>query len=1023
MAEVGFTPLSDEIGFTPIHAPQADSKEALPTKIRFAPGSGGHVAVEVARAAGFIPKDADVGVPINQELAAYLTSFGGKMAGSYRGVKQLLGLDKGEEAENEAALRRLSDDKDVGSYASAGGFIGSGFDPVTYLMPWKKAKSVVDLAKQGFVAGGVAGYLNPVEEGGSRVVNAAESAAASAVAVPVIGKVANKLAGGKPIPWRSPGEVGPPQVSAEVAAASVGETPKSNHDLTAEAARSFRERGGGTRSAQNPEEMSIQEIVAQRRRDGMAGSVDINLAARGAGAAVGATVGAGTADENASPTEIASRALMGGFAGWQLAKLGTKVIGTKPGTVQPSIVNAHSGAEPIQVVGDAAEPLFKQEVSPDATKKIASLAKEFFEANPGLRDPTRLISDDIQRYVAGGSVTPEQLAAHGLDQKQFADVWRASITDHAKALAHLSHVMRQAEANMTPEQLELFRAAGGVAEDSAYVRPFWKKLTDVWRGLLVTQPVTAIRNVETQVGRVGLDVLQAPLDSWLQKLTGRPQTVKPLDGLEELWSVLWKSDKADVEKILSAFPKQRDRLFQNYLSDVAAGTDVQSKVWRGIETVVQAANILNRSQEFIVRRGIFQTALDHEMRNAGRDLTDIIKRNALGQIPEDAVTKAVEKSLKTTFAEAPEWGTMSRKVIDAVNSIPFANLAIPFPRFMYNAIKFQYEFSPLGILSYLSEGERKAFAGGDVQKVSKAVIGSAMFGAAMMFRNSDYAGEKWYEAVNDKGEVKDLRPFNPFASYLFAADVLKKWKDGTLYKLTGNDIAQGFLSVNMRAGTGLYLLDNAIGLMSKSADESKLSQKAMEFSGDFLSGFVTPLTTFRDAYDEITQGQSTLKDTRQEPLLGPIKSRIPGVSQSMPDVELPTREGPKVTPHPLLRQVTGMSESGPKNAFEKELDRLGFDRREILTSTGDREVDTKYSRAMGALAEKVMVPLVEAEKFQSQTDAVKGVILHEAIGEIRHEVHKAVNEGLPDEKKLQLELRKQPPRLRYLLEELGVKVK
>lgn len=981
---MGFTAVNEEDkGFVPVIEP--DPKEALVDRLRPPSGSALAAMISAGKTAGFIPAEADPGIPINRELAAYLTNFGAKMSGSYRGVKQLLGLDKeggkSEEAANEAALRRLTEDKEVGGYASAGGFIGSGFDPATYLMPFKKAKSVVDLVKQGAVLGGITGFVNPVEEGGSRAVNAAESAAVNAVAMPIIGKVANKLAGGQPIPWRESGEIAPTAVKG----------PAADH---AEAAAP----------------------TAQ------AGSMDINLAARVAGGATGAAVGALTADENAPPSEIASRALIGGFAGWQLAKLGTKIIGTKPGTVQPSIVNAHAGAEPIHVVGDAAEPLFKAEVSPDTTKKIAGLAKQFFEENPGLRDPTRLISDDIQRYVAGGAVSAEQLAAHGLDQKQFAEVWRASISDHARSLAHLSHVMRQAEANMTPEQLEAFRAAGSVAEDSAYVRPFWKKLTDVWRGLLVTQPVTAIRNAETQVGRVGLDVLQAPLDAWLQKLTGR-QTTKAMDGLEELWSVLGRSNKEEVNKILSAFPKQRDRLFQNYLSDVAAGTDMESKVWRGIETGVQAANILNRSQEFIVRRGIFQTALSHEMRNLGLDLAEVIKKNELGKIPEAAVKSAVETSLNKTFAEAPEWGTMSRKVIDAINAVPFANLAIPFPRFMFNAIKFQYEYSPLGVLSYLSDAERKAFAAGDVAKVSKAVIGSAMFGAAMMFRNSDYAGEKWYEAVNDKGEVKDLRPFNPFASYLFAADVLKKWKDGTLYKFTGNDIAQGLLSVNMRAGTGLYILDNALGLMSKSADEQKLSQKGMEFAGDFLSGFVTPLTTFRDAYDEITQGQSTLKDTRQEPLLGPLKSRIPGVSHGMPDAELPTREGPKVTPHPLLRQVTGLSESGPKNSFEKELDRLGFDRREVLGSTGDRELDTQYARAMGMLSEKVMVPIVESEKFKAKSDAVKGAILHETIGELRHEVHAAINEGLPPEKQLQLEIRKQPPRLRYLLDEMGVKVK
>ena len=111
---------------------------------------------------------------------------------------------------------------------------------------------------------------------------------------------------------------------------------------------------------------------------------------------------------------------------------------------------------------------------------------------------------------------------------------------------------------------------------------------------------------------------------------------------------------------------------------------------------------------------------------------------------------------------------------------------------------------------------------------------------------------------------------------------------------------------------------------------------------------------------------------------------------------------------------------GPKNALEKELDRLGFERREIMPNTGDKELDVKYARAMGAVSERIMVPLVESEKFQDLPDTVKGVVLSEALSELRGEVRKAVNKTLPPEKRLEMEIKKQPPRLRYLLKDFGV---
>lgn len=675
-----------------------------------------------------------------------------------------------------------------------------------------------------------------------------------------------------------------------------------------------------------------------------------------------------------------------------------------------------------RTIGDAAEPLFTGQVSPDVTKGVAALAKEFFEQNPGLRDPARLISDDIHRYVAGGAIPEETLKAHGLTGADFAAIWRQSITEHARAMGQLSQVWKQARETMTPEEFAALHAAGATLESGAYIRPFWKKMTDTWRGLLVSQPATAVRNAITQTGRIGLDVIQAPIDHFIQRLTGREVTTHPMDGLNEV-AALFQRNKANTDKILQGFPNERQRLFQRYLSDVdqQAGKSLEGPVWGAIQTGVDAVNILNRTQEYVIRRGIFQAALDVQMRNRGLSLQEIIENNRTGRIPEDAVTAAVDKSLSITFGESPKTGTWQAKLIDAINSLPGGNIVIPFPRFMFNAIKFQYEYSPMGVLSYLSKAEREAFAKGDVSAISKATIGTGMLGAAFLFRNSEYAGEKWYEAVSpESGNVHDLRPFNPFASYLFVADIIKKSKDDTLYKLTGADIAQGLLSTNMRAGTGLYLLDNALNLMSKTADEKKWADKAQELTGDFLAGFLTPLNVFRDAYDQITDGMSITRDTRQEPLLGPLKARIPAVSQTLPEAKSPTRAGPMVTEDPMLRQVTGLTNKGPKNPVEKEFDRLGFDRREILAATGDKEVDRKYTEMMGVAVEGMLVPVVQTPRYQQLPDDVKGVVLHEAVAEIRNGVKKAVNATLPPEKQLEMEVRQLSPRVRLLLKDLKI---
>lgn len=1080
----------------PVDLLAAETPEAKSTRLRAA-------LPETLNFAGM-----DTGIPINEELAAYLTTLGAGMSGSYRGAKQILGLDKDQEALNQANINALSDIPGLtGTMATAGSFMGAGLDPVTLALPISKAKSLLDMAKYGAAGGAAAGALQPIAEGGSRAVNAATGTVAGAVMSPVIGAVASRFK----MPIRAPRESAaiegqavkvppvetkqtPAQIIDEYMAVRAGYATATNSDsrvvlyhaspkeflqFDKQAATPTGLGGAGHYFSdkmpnrdtgaygkyvisvevpkskladlsvveKNPEIKNIKNVDEWLKSNGYEGtynpstgeyvifdpnkfnpyktrgSINPSLAAQMGGATVGAATGAATADEGAPPAEIASRALLGGLGGWQLAKFGAdKIIGIK---IKPSTVaigniptKATSQANKIEVVGDAAEPLFQKEMSTPLHKKITLLATEYYESG-GVRDPKLLVSDDIAMKLGMGDIAPEMAAKYGITPEEISGVFRTSITDHARAMAYLSHVSRSL--NMTKEEGEAIAKAGAALEDAAYVRPLWKKVTDTWRAMLVTQPATAVRNAISQAGRIGLDVIQAPLDSWIQKLTGRPQTAHPMDGLEEVFS-LFQKNKDNTDLILKSFPDAKRRMFQTYLSDVttATGQPAEGAFWTGVNKVVDVANILNRTQEFVIRRALFQSKLAQEMRNRGKDLATIIKTNAIDSIPEDAIKAATKNALDKTFAETPAWGTMSKKLIDAVNAVPGAALAMPFPRFMYNAIRFQYEFSPMGILSYLSKAERAAFAAGDVQKVSKAVIGTAMLGAAFGVRNADNAGEKWYEWTKDNGDVVDLRPFNPFASYLFVADVLKRQRDGTLYKLSGSDIAQGLLSTNMRAGTGLYLLDNAVTLMSKSANDKKLSTKGAELTGDFLAGFFTPLNVMRDAYDQFTDGQSVMRDTRSESFLGPIKNRIPVVSQTLPEAELPTREGPKISKDPLLRQATGLFISGPKNAFEVELDRLGFERSEILPNTGDHELDVKYARAMGAVAQRFLVPLADSDKFQSLDDSVKGVVLHEAIAGVRQEVTKAVNATLPPEKRMEMQLKKQTPRLKYLLQDFGV---
>ncbi len=678
-------------------------------------------------------------------------------------------------------------------------------------------------------------------------------------------------------------------------------------------------------------------------------------------------------------------------------------------------------AQPVTSALDVAyEPLFKTDVAPNISQSIAGVAKEMLAANPELarqvRENNTRPVDFIMEQGLAKNIPPEVLARYDLSPDIFEQIYRKTQADAGRTLGYLSRV----KPRMTPEEITALKELGGQVEDAAQVAPLWKRLTNIWRGSLTTQLATAMRNAETQIGRVGLDVLQAPLDATIQKVFGLPQKANPLDGLETA-AALFRKNKVTTDLIFERFPAQKDRLFSTYFSDIAVKKGPVDSVLSAAEHGVQLANFINRFQEFVIRRAVFQTDLAQKTRLRGNDLEQIILNNETGKIALEDVQGAVGKALDITFSEQPK-SKIGRAFVDAFNNLPGANIAIPFPRFLTQALKFNFEYNPLGILKLLSEGEKVALANGNTSVLSKALIGTTMLTAAFAFRDSQYAGEKWYEAVDSESKnVFDLRPFNPFAAYLWMADVGKRMSENTMYKMSGKDVAMGLLSTNMRAGTGLYLLDKALALFGQGGDEKKLATKLHEFSGELASGFFMPLTTFRDFYDDYTTGVSLVRDTRQEPFLGPIKSRIPVLSQTLPEAEMPTREGPKVTLHPAVRQLTGLAAASPKNSLERELDRLGFDRAEILPSTGDTDIDRQHAKNLGIISERVVVPFVDSENYKSLTDAQRGVVISEILKGIRTDVRAYVHHNLPVEKQLELALKKQPPRIRYLLREMGIK--
>ncbi len=646
-------------------------------------------------------------------------------------------------------------------------------------------------------------------------------------------------------------------------------------------------------------------------------------------------------------------------------------------------------------------------------KEMAQSATESMIEKGIKRDRSKLMTEQlIEEWLSDPSRYQEITAKYGMTPQEFAAAMKEQASSWGRKLGEIGLEaqrlgMEIPEIGKALAELERINRNSGVWDS---IQSHYKSFDRIRRGLLVTQLSTSVRNFETQLGRVGLDVFEKALDSGLQKLLGKTQTVSPLEGVEQLFKIFQRGESRQVtETILKEFPKEYNRMYSNYMSDIETGT-IGSTLNRGVDIL----NTANRFQEFLFRNGVFRASLEQHLRGQGKDLIQIIEKN-LGEIPKESIEYAVDRALEMTFAQSPKYGTIGQKFVSFINSMPGATFIIPFPRFLLNSTKFIFEYNPTGMLKLLDAKERAAFAKGDTHVMSRAIIGTTMLGVAYLLRDSDYAGEKWYE-LNAGGKTIDLRPFNPFAAYLFIADVVHKSIHGNLQSLTSKDIVMGVLSTNLRAGTGLYALDQILNALSKTGDSEKAIDLLKQFAGELTGGFLTPLNQIKEflaGFDDYV-----VREKRSDPFWGPIKEKLPWLEKTLPELYTPTKEGPAKRELPALRQATGLM-IRTKNDLEKELDRLGFAYQDIVHSTGNAEADNLINQYMGIMAEGVALPLVQSEAYKNLPDEQRAYYLGEVLKEMR-ETGRGVAEAKDPYLFMELQVKKIPKRERAFLESIGI---
>ena len=689
------------------------------------------------------------------------------------------------------------------------------------------------------------------------------------------------------------------------------------------------------------------------------------LGEAGFGATIGTAIGAGVG---------AARAPLG-------PARETPVIGAESDAIEA----ARRADEAIRIeareAGDAAGNVTVK--SPKVMKAVNDAFQEVLA-----RDPTLLENNPA---LIGG-LRSNRVVAEAIESGQIPDFGK----DPESALQFAKDMKRSvSSAAMTLQsQMSLLNVANkilGVAEVQAQRPSLIRTIADTRRAVLTQMLGTQMRNAIT----VGGNMTTVGTARLVQGL-GSADPIAIRTGRDLFKAMAHPiSTNRTTTAIMEAMPLMKRKMLEFATSEADANNKVVKfarafNLWTGVwqERGGRALALPAFAREGLVRNGLDG---DEFLRNPKAFIEKLSAAARRGdEVAETAFTRfheamgdAAQQARAITFSEEAT-GVVGRQMASLIEGPlgPLLTLEFPFPRFMASYANFLIDHSPAGMLRMFG-GTRDAagrfiFNASDpalvARKLGQVTIGTGMLSMALALRNSDSAGELWYEAkVPGIDKMVDTRPFAPLlAPYLWLAEAMRKIDQGeSLSSMSTTDLAAGMLGLSRIQGVGTLGLQFLQGQLTLQTATENLES----IIGDVLGSFTVPFRTLKD----ITNDQRNVdrRGSTMARLFGPVAGNIPfaGEILGLPENVNPTtgksstaREPVNVlgvpVPAGVLRQL-GVS-TVDKGEAETLLNKLGVEAFEIkprttLSSTsGLRRQAQPIGRDLDRRIAQIMAPSVIA---------------------------------------------------------------
>lgn len=433
-----------------------------------------------------------------------------------------------------------------------------------------------------------------------------------------------------------------------------------------------------------------------------------------------------------------------------------------------------------------------------------------------------------------------------------------------------------------------------------------------------------------------------------------------------------------------------------------------------LSKVSQVFNTLNVAQDAFFRKAIFNASVEKHMRRAGLDMYEVIGQGKT--IPASILQQATDETLKATFSYTPKVQKQGIQTFEAgaeaagnlfvkAAEFPGGSLIATFPRFMSNAIAFQYRYSVFGAASGMEDllqgslMKAAGSSGGEAlirkgqENIAKGVVGTAALAAAYDYRLNNQDTE-WYNMKQDDGSTVDTRAIFPLGPTLAVADFMAKRKMGLEPKTA--EMIESIIGMKMPAGTQNQFLDQVFAAMSSEKEADKLEIALGKVLGDFVARFSQPFV-FKSAYEffDLFREEGAIQrdpnvitaedsgDRFLEAAANRVQGKLPVLKESLPEAVPRLREGPVYKEGEFFYSLVGVREAPPKTVAEKEIVRLGIDPFKLYgPSSGDRTYDRAFVEAANPMVISAIERTTANKRYQALSPTEQKLALTNVVRDV-----------------------------------------